>query len=82
MKFVGTFDTLKKIIKSWDIEIISIRTISLKNRADLSNTTMYRFNLAGGGIVNWWLRTGTIQFQGPIDQVKILESKWRSQSNG
>ena len=61
MKFIGNFNELKEKLKnlsgSWDDTQV--------------NKKVFRLN--DGGLLNWYVSTGTIQFQGKSDNKEKLE---------
>lgn len=65
MKHLGTKRNLLKHFKRSGIMVVAI------DETDFDFT----FTCAGGGIVNWFPRTGKLEFQGPLEEAKLLESK-------
>jgi len=62
-KYHGTFDELKNLLKS----------AGILGEWHSDGKGLQTFRSVGGGILNWWQSTGTIQFQGKPDAMAVLK---------
>jgi hypothetical protein len=65
MKFFGTYAELKE-------KLSSINGYWVDESCELTGILTHRFN-SFGGIMIWYVTTGTLQFQGPIEAKNVLE---------
>jgi len=65
MKFFGTYAELKE-------KLSSINGYWVDGSCELTGILTHRFN-SFGGIMIWYVTTGTLQFQGPIEAKNVLE---------
>jgi hypothetical protein len=65
MKFFGTYAELKE-------KLSSINGYWADGSCELTGILTHRFN-SFGGIMIWYVTTGTLQFQGPIEAKNVLE---------
>ncbi|WP_375649779.1 TIR domain-containing protein [Bartonella sp. MU70NMGDW] len=67
MKYSGTVEELKDIVKTAGYKIIEIKSLSL------NSSRGYQIKTSEGGVINWYESTGTINVQGKESAVKNLE---------
>ncbi|WP_375653599.1 TIR domain-containing protein [Bartonella sp. OD88NMGDW] len=67
MKYSGTLEDLKDIVKTAGYKIIEIKSLSL------NSSRGYQIKTSEGGVINWYESTGTINVQGKESAVKKLE---------
>ncbi|WP_375675432.1 TIR domain-containing protein [Bartonella sp. CL100XZDX] len=67
MKYSGTFEDLKDIVKTAGYKIIETKFLSL------NSSKGYQIKTSEGGVINWYESTGTINVQGKESAVTNLE---------
>ncbi|WP_375682907.1 MULTISPECIES: TIR domain-containing protein [unclassified Bartonella] len=68
MKYSGTFEDLKDIVKTAGYKIIEIKSLSL------NSSKGYQIKTSEGGVINWYESTGTINVQGKENiKQKLIE---------
>ncbi|WP_375660657.1 TIR domain-containing protein [Bartonella sp. CL71SXKL] len=67
MKYSGTVEDLKDIVKTAGYKIIEVKFLSL------NSSRGYQIKTSEGGVINWYESTGTINVQGKESAVTNLE---------